>query len=364
MLSQRAEAAREQDKCQMTRKRSQATERPAKVRKTQLGESLRKLAIRKKRNDLLHSRTYAVAYIDILGASKALLDFRSPFERRARGLDDDNDAFITAIMRVVRPTEWMRQSFHGFFRAAENWEPADPTWQQLTRAQQAQVRQLNKVRVETQAVSDCLILAVSLEEPSKDHLPIGSLSALITGCAVMIPTMLAGGSAMAKTVGAAIRGGIAAGPGVEYFSDEWTTSVGYLKAFQLEGEASYPRILVDGGLVSYLHSYLKDSPNSNEALLNRLLAKRALDVIVREWGGRYYLNFLSPALRDELGSEYDALLGEAYHFTRKEQERFSAEGNIQVERKYAWLGDYFDELAPEFRVGYDNGSLPRMLDGD
>lgn len=323
---------------------------------------MRELAAKKRNNEKLKIRVYAVAFIDVLGAANELMKFQTSFEHKALGSDPDNTALILAIMRMIRPIEWMRQAFHDYFAKAQDWSPTDRRWRQLSRVQQNNIRRVTKVRVDIQAVSDCLILSVPLEEPASDHFPIGSLSALITGCATMIPTMLAGSSAMAPTVGKAIRGGIAAGAGIEYFRNEWTTSTGYYRAYTLESrEAKWPRIVIDDGIVAHIQSYLVKSENSDESRIAQMLARRAMEVISQDEDGLYFIDFLSQSLREEFGGYYEAVLAEAYHFIRMEHDRFVSESCMHIAEKYAWLVAHFDRKAPEFKRGYESGTLPRMV---
>jgi len=135
------------------------------------------------------------------------------------------------------------------------------------------------------------------------------LEALITGCAGLVPTMLA--------YGCPIRGGIALGFGSSDFIEGEVLSSAQVTAYKLEKEAGYPRILLSDDLVGFLHDHAA-SPDPAEEYKRRM-AHAALSSIDTDLDGKPFLNFLSGPLRKRLaGADYDWLLNKAYVFVAKE----------------------------------------------
>jgi len=286
--------------------------------------------------------SYLIVFVDILGQRRLLSEMAA--------LPDQSDPaqmeqFRTLLKKTVGMVNRLRQSFRQFFEHAS--PPRDP--EGLTPDQRILYKQATNNPLESQALSDFVVISLSLRDDSC-RLPMrGVYSALFSAASTFI-TMLA--------EGCPIRGGIDLGLGVE-LSDGDVYGPALVRAHALESQiAQYPRIIIGDHLKQYL-DYQRLRPETDVfATLNKKLAEATGGLLAVDDDGYPFLDYLGeglPSIRGVLGQK---TITNAREFITKESIRYQQEKNSKLAFRYTLLRNYFDHrLAMESDEECVNPSL-------
>ena len=302
---------------------------------------------------------YAVAFVDLLGASNA-------FE----GLDDafhpglDKTEVVAAVHRAIWPISWLRTAFEDDFVREPGPELRLESSKRLSDSEQQRLKRFLETEIVFQAFSDCLLLSVPLAESGR-HVPIQSVETLMGGCAALAPTVMASGPEMHEGAAVALRGAVELGVGTEYFPGE-VMSAGLVRSHALEqGVARWPRVVVGARLLEYLQAHAGLRGSGQEDKFMREMAGRALSIVAEDDDGVPFLHYLAPVLRERLGSSYEFVLRHACRFALAEQKRLSGMGRQRQAEKYKQVVEYYRVEAPDIAaITLTYGAHDSMEAGD
>lgn len=141
--------------------------------------------------------------------------------------------------------------------------------------------------------------------------------------------------------GVACRGGLEIGIAAKY-QRVGIYGPALYKAYRLESEvAQYPRIVIGKDLVDHLNESLKDSQDTKEARVRRIMAEKCLALIFEDTDGAFALDYAHQSIRDA-DPNCRTLLEGAYKFAIEEWNKFTKERNHKLAARYFLLVNYLD----------------------
>ena len=286
-----------------------------------------------------------VAFLDILGYRKVL----EGMDHLPLPTDPEQvNLMRSSLARAVKLRRRLVATFPEFLRAADS---VTPIFDDLSPTQRRLAESFQKVRIVKSPGPDHYIVAASLS-PSAEHFPMRAIYSIFTGSASAMLVQL-GLGAGDPTETLPLRGGIDIAPGTFMEPEEVLYSPAIVRAYNLETNAIYPRIVIGTRVLQFL-----DSIATNEAIgpggeLAQQLARRCQGMLVHDTDGAVILDFYGPMIRESVGPENGPLeVGQhAWVYAQKalvaaqqaavkavtDDERKEA---VKILAKYQWLVDY------------------------
>ena len=277
-----------------------------------------------KNSDKPYVCLYCVACLDIMGVTKEL----SPFSNNEFIINHEkHDEFDT----VIGPLVDFIQNCRGYFRSVFN-----------------DLNELNH-KINISFFSDSFIFGVPLGEemyPSNDHSPIIiGISYLLKTCGYIFLWSL-----IHERV---LRGGIDIGPGIELENDE-IFGPALIKAYELETNAEYPRIIIGNSLVEYLSSQKEGNQSTNNQSVEDIQecqrkATECLNLITKDKDTSYILDYLNDEFikmwreleKSESDLNFNDIIKSLFQFVEQSFKQMKSDPDLN--KKYAYLLEYMKE---------------------
>jgi hypothetical protein len=119
-------------------------------------------------------------------------------------------------------------------------------------------------------------------------------------------------------------------------------------AYELEANiAKYPRVVIGATLKHYLLESSKDPTQTKEAAVRRTFADKCLELIYEDEDGVTSIDYAGKAMKD-MYPGFKEIIIRATDFTKRELNRFQAEGNEKLSVRYSLVRDYLNQRLNAF----------------
>jgi hypothetical protein len=280
---------------------------------------------------------YAVGLIDLLNQGNQLRAWD-----RFPETEEQRSEFRAALRKTVGVVHECRSAFNDYVRAVYPREPTDWPQPLMTNEQKVEFERLKPDELKCQHFSDTTVLFVPLANGLGEMSAFG-LYAMLLGSAGTLLLMLGRG--------VALRGAVEVAMAIDFFPNE-VYGPALLRAHQLEQDvAQYPRIVVGDGAMQFLVSCRANPGTTNAIKLNRAIAEQAEQLIAWDQDGVPFVDYLGAGFRRE-SSEVDwgDTFRRAPDFIMIEHRRFVEAGDHKLALRYAWLRQYFESRADQWRT--------------
>jgi len=273
---------------------------------------------------------YCISFIDLLGQRDAL---------RGQGLlpiiksEADDSAFQKTLRDTVRPILRLQDEVEAIVETAVV-NPESPLRMSLPEEGRVIYDEMQLKRVKTQYWSDGLIRFVCLGE-KEIKCPLNGITEIFQLSGYFCLLGLAQGHP--------VRGAIDIAWGVELPHSGLYGPV-VANAYELESEvAQYPRIVVGQRVVEFFEAHIANTCDNPFTNLNRILARRCLDMLVLDIDGRWTIHYLGDAFQFLLThTNHIYVHDKARAFVIEQLEEYRKSKNSKLAFRYSQLLNYFD----------------------
>jgi len=121
------------------------------------------------------------------------------------------------------------------------------------------------------------------------------------------------------------------------------------RSYELESEvAQYPRIVVGDRMIEFLNTVANLPPTDNASLYGATIAKKCLQMLVRDIDGQWMIHYLGEAFREAVSrSEHVGMYNDALQFIAAEYSAFRTAGDSKLAIRYFQLLNYFKRYPPQ-----------------
>jgi hypothetical protein len=278
---------------------------------------------------------WMVAFMDLLGYRSLLNGFDVfPFPTEAVELARVREALAKAVH--------VRQRLHTSLEAFLKGNELAPDLEaEVPVHLRDLVRSVRSIRLISSPGPDHYILAASLAR-SELNFPVRSAYTLVIAAASGMLVQLARG-ADDPTDTLPLRGGIDIAAGIVGPPDNFLYSPSVVRAYELEGEARYPRTLIGARVVDFVRS-VSEMPGADlPAQHARDIAQRMQTMFFVDSDGKVALDFYGEAIRETFGVEPARTLAhKAWDYARAAESTARSQGKPKITEKYEWLLAYME----------------------
>lgn len=278
---------------------------------------------------------WMVAFMDLLGYRTLLNDFDVfPLPTEAA----DVARIRAALERAVRVRQRLHASFDTFL---QGYELAPDLEAEVPDHIRDLVRSVRSVRLISSPGPDHYILAASLAR-SEANFPARSAYKLVVAAAVgMLVQLARGADDPADTL--PLRGGIDIAAGIVGQPDNFLYSPSVVRAYELEGDACYPRTLIGPRVLDFFRSVSEKSGADLPTQHAKDIAQRMQPMFFVDSDGKIALDFYGEAIRETLGAEPARMLAhKAFDYARAAESIARSRGEPKIAKKYEWLLSYME----------------------
>ena len=144
--------------------------------------------------------------------------------------------------------------------------------------------------------------------------------------------------------GTPLRGGVDVGTGIEVEGELFGAAC--VKAYELEKNGKYPRLVVGNDLVGYLRSSLAAPGAELERQFGRKMARGLLDLVKKDdFDGKWIVDYAGRAAHEYYGPTLPKVLSQARAFAHRERGRFQGNDD-KLFGYYSQLVRYLDAAGP------------------
>lgn len=269
----------------------------------------------------IHVCDYAVAFVDVLGQSEAMLDQRLTYDR---------DAAIAVVKNSVGKVVTLQNLFKTFL---EEFEAGPTVYDLFSLEDQRSVPDMARGTLKWQRFSDGFIVYAALGD-GITKAPAKCIFGLLMAAGVHCLIGLAGRSP--------IRIGIDVDWAVEYRPDElYGASVA--RACHLEGKvAQWPRVVVGDRLHDYLKHYIESATDNVSSQIRSRVAELCLSLIRSDADGQRIVDYLGTAFREATRGAVNAeVVGKARKYVAEQLALAAGSGNTKLLGRYQQVERYF-----------------------
>jgi len=270
---------------------------------------------------------YLTAYIDLLGQKDEL--------KKINKIPDNSteeEEFKKCISESVLKVIHFRNTFDDYFTSAKSHTPntslvSPAHWDEFIASQKSEVIY--------NGVSDSFIISVPLMNSDENCTAInGVFASFIALCGIGLSYL---------SQGIPIRAGLDVGIGTLIEENE-VYGASLERAYYMENcLAEYPRYLVGEELINYLMFVMNQKPRTNLGRIAKGLAGKCKEMIIQDTDGRYMLDFLGNAFRENISEAIDKdTITNAEKFILSMYKKFLKEKNQKLSLRYYRLMSYFN----------------------
>ncbi len=269
---------------------------------------------------------YFVAFIDVLGQSKKLLNLtKLPFTQ------DEKEEAAAILHDTAYTTMSLRKAFDGFFKARNK---STGIYDSLPPEKRAKADKLRRAEAIITGLSDAIVIAVPLSNEDDHCLSINSIYSAMYGICGMFLVSLAQHTPF--------RCGADVGWGVKLTESE-VYGAALVKAYSLENYvASYPRIVIGDSLLEYLNVVQQLTSNTDEATLARTWAGDCKALITQDYDKLKILDVIGQGAKSISGGKEKPLVEKAYEFVVQSHDSFTQSTGMNLRARYGLLRSYFE----------------------
>ncbi|MGI5924529.1 MAG: hypothetical protein ACOX9E_11360 [Lentisphaeria bacterium] len=276
------------------------------------------------RSDTVDIAYYIVAFIDILGQSKAMSEWKKlPKNEQERA------EFLGVVKKSAGIYASVNTYVDIFLNTVMNQD--NDSWK-IIRAITGDIFENN---IKRQRFSDGFILYSSLASPGGVQ-AVSNVRNIILACSAIMLTSLAAGTP--------IRAGVAIAPACELFKDE-LYGPAIATAYTLENScAQYPRVVVDNSVCDYLKSYQNIQETSVVDRFVKKLALETLACISKDFDGYWIVDFLGDSVREIMyEANFDTkIFDKIINFTNQQLQQHRSNKDTKLTMRYFWLKEYIN----------------------
>lgn len=268
---------------------------------------------------------YFVAFIDVLGQSKELLNLdKIPVTLEEK----DRASYIlhNTAGYIIR----LRNGFKAFYRGRNK-----PTGilDSLPPDKRAKAERARSIEVIVKSISDTIIIAVPISSEDEHCVSIGSIYTALYGiCGIYLAALVENKP---------FRSGIDIGLGVPLTKNE-VYGGALVKAYMLEKSAKYPRIVVGDSLYDYLSVIQNQSSNTDYARLAKKWAGDSKLLIINDHDNLRVLDVIGEGVKSISGGIDKDIVEKAYMFVVQSHKGYKNSGDIELYFRYGYLRNYFE----------------------
>lgn len=259
----------------------------------------------------LHVEHYIVAYIDILGQTDHLKTMKMPTN------DIEKQDLINSLKNTIGKIKKFRDSFDMFLKAYENA-------QKISQLPRESHYVFSAANVKKHYFSDTVILYAPLAQKN-NNFALCNIFPIFAAISKLYLFML--------STGFVFRGGIDIGVACEISNEEIYGNALY-KAYMLEKEAGYPRVIVGDEIINCVKSFVKSGETLFQPCINAM-ASACLNYIQKDCNDS--MNILLPMREEESEKNMNEWKNAAISFTDVEINRFSNENELKLKHRYECL---------------------------
>jgi hypothetical protein len=287
-------------------------------------------------NKTLEAYNYCVAFIDLLGQRDALQDqgLLPVFKSK-----EEEQAFILTLKKSIGSIASLQEQAETMLDPILAGNKESPIRSMLPKEQHAQWDDLNRTKITTQRWSDGLVSYACLGDTDiKCH------TNNVFGIFGLAGVLCLIGLANKRPV----RGAIEISWGVELHHNE-LYGPAVARAYELESEiAQYPRIVVGKDTVTFLNTHASNCEQNIFSQLDGELAKKCLNMLLQDFDGHYFLNYLGEEFQLSItGSQHTYLYDKAKEFVNDQWNIHKQAQRSKLAFRYVHLLQYFDAHPPK-----------------
>ncbi len=253
---------------------------------------------------------YIVAYIDLLGQK----DYLKKMKNLPNSIQEE-EILRENLKKTYGTINGFRKLFDNFFQAFIDAEDSSPN--EIHRF-------FAKSQVKKHYFSDTVVLYAPLANHD-GNFPLKNIFPIIDSVSKTYLMML--------SKGYVFRGGIDIGTGCEFLDGEIYGNALY-KAYELENQAQYPRVIVGETLIECINNYKSEIMTPWDSLINKIV-DICLNYIHKDSHDNKFIIFPNGYTGYE--EEIQQWKNAAIDFANNEIRRFSIEKNTKLEERYTLL---------------------------
>ncbi len=270
---------------------------------------------------------YLVAYIDILGQSKTILE-NSTYPPNQRELTQINKILKENAEYIL----YLRNKFREHFK---HFRKLKDVFDGLSVEQKKREQRMNTFNAELRGVSDSIIITVPLKNNTEHCIPINNILATLQGICLIYNLALFNHKP--------IRGGVDVGSGIRIPPNEVYGSA-LAGAYELESDkADYPRIVVGNNLWKYVRYVETATPTTKYGKRANALAKNCIDFLANDYDNSRILDVIGKAVKlSKIGVNQD-IVEKNYYFIIETQRLYRQKSDTSLYQRYKKLQNYFEK---------------------
>lgn len=278
-------------------------------------------------DSIVEVENYIAAYIDLLGQKEQIRCFKQISEVR----DEVNELQITKMINdTYGAIRRLRNDWLYFFNSLrENRIEFN-----LPPKKQLELKELRKVNIKEQWLSDCIVGYHSLDR-NNIKVKMNGIFTMIAACGYLCILGLISGEP--------VRGGVEIGWGVEMKEGELYGSA-ILNAHYLEKrKAQYPRVVIGDSLFQYINRVKYSEPKDTYDGFNIKLANLCSEMLIKDFDDCIIIDYLGEGFKKSVAGTLTQIeIKAAYTFVRGCLVSYREQKNIKLASRYKTLCDYFE----------------------
>ena len=271
-------------------------------------------------------RYYFIAFIDVLGQSKRLLDLD-----RIPTTPEEKQRASQILHETAGNISRLRNGFRTFYRTRNK---STGILDNLSTDNRDKAERVRRTEVIVKNISDTIIISVPLDSEDYHCVSINSIYSTLYGiCGIFL-------AALAEKK--PFRSGIDIGLGVPLTKNE-VYGGALVKAYNLENNsAMYPRIVVGDSLYDYLNTIQNQGSDTEYARLAKKWAGESKSIIINDQDGLKILDVIGPGVKAISGGVDRNLVEKAYAFVVQSHKQYSNSDDTKLYTRYGHLRNYFE----------------------
>lgn len=278
---------------------------------------------------------YVLAYFDLLGQSELLDELVDQFV-----FDCIHSGKRDELIEKMKPTFGRVKRFREHLRDSvrEINQPIPMPQELQGKATEDAWRKLTNAKVDVEFMGDAALLKVLITNNPDESIPIVSIRDLMTCISMQMLAFLGGGIP--------VRGAVDLGWGT-HIEENSIYGTMLHRAFRLEKEAGYPRIIIGQNFLNYLlplTAHPQQGVSHDVAKIIEAEGKKVLSMIIEDDDGELVLNYLRKESYAANEEPFNKSVDSAKEFIRSEIARRRQSRETKLMGNYCKLRRFFQRL--------------------